>query len=281
MSVFAEQIFIRNFKSIRQVSLENCARINLIIGKPNTGKSNILEALSLFSLPFLKENTKKKITRLIRCENLPELFHLGNIKDPILTVMGVLTCVVKYNEDETVTVETNDAVRPHKYRVDKSLKFLQDRNQFESPVVKRYIFPGKTIFKKHQLSYPIPPYGFNLTNPENSQSETIKRIDFYKAVIKSNRDSILLFEEPDAHCFLPFTTQITKEMIQRRENQYFLSTYSPFMINDLLENAGHEMAIFKVDLVDFETVIRRLSEEELNEIYQKGVDMFTNSDWQL
>ncbi len=102
MSVFVDHIFIRNFKSIRLISLENCARINLLIGKPNTGKSNILEALSLFSLPFLKENPKKKITRMIRCENLPELYHFGNTKDPILAVMGASTCVVKFNQVETI-----------------------------------------------------------------------------------------------------------------------------------------------------------------------------------
>ena len=281
MSVFAEHIFIRNFKSIPQVSLENCARINLIIGGPNTGKSNILEALSLFSLPFLKANAKKKITQLIRCTNLSELFHFGNTKDPILAVTGALTCVVKYDEDETVSVEMNDAVKPYRYRVDKNLKFLHDRNQFKSPVVKRYIFPGKTIFRKHHLSYPIPPYGFNLTKPEIAQSETLQRIDFFKTVIKSNTESILLFEEPEAHCFPPFTTQITQEMMGNRENQYFLSTYSPFMIHDLLENAGSELAIFKTEHVDFETVIRRLSEDELDDMFQKGVDLFTNKEGNL
>src|SRR5258705_9237969 len=151
MSVFIENIFIRNFKSIRQISLENCARINLFIGKPNTGKSNLLEALSLFSLPFLKENPNRKITRMIRCENLSELFHFGNTKDPILAVMDASTCVVKFNQDEALTVEANNGVKQHIYQVDKSLKVRFDRGKFEFPKVKRYILPDKTILGKRRV----------------------------------------------------------------------------------------------------------------------------------
>lgn len=41
---------IENFKSIKTLELKP-KRINLFVGKPNAGKSNILEALSLFSIP--------------------------------------------------------------------------------------------------------------------------------------------------------------------------------------------------------------------------------------
>jgi hypothetical protein len=65
-------------------------------------------------------------------------------------------------------------------------------------------------------------------------------------------------------------------MIANTSNQYFMTTYSPFMINDLLENAGKELAIFKVHLVNHETVIHRLAENELDDLFQKGVDLFTS-----
>ena len=42
------KLSISNFKSIRQLDLD-CKKINLFIGEPNTGKSNILEALALLS----------------------------------------------------------------------------------------------------------------------------------------------------------------------------------------------------------------------------------------
>ena len=37
---------IENYKSIKHLTL-NCNKVNVIIGEPNVGKSNILEALDL------------------------------------------------------------------------------------------------------------------------------------------------------------------------------------------------------------------------------------------
>ena len=45
-----EEIKIKNFKSIKDLTL-NCNKINVFIGKPNVGKSNVLEAIGL--LPSL------------------------------------------------------------------------------------------------------------------------------------------------------------------------------------------------------------------------------------
>jgi hypothetical protein len=43
-----QRLSIRNFKSIKKLEIK-CKKINLFIGKPNTGKSNILEAPGYFS----------------------------------------------------------------------------------------------------------------------------------------------------------------------------------------------------------------------------------------
>ena len=43
---------IKNYKSINQMEL-NCSRINVFIGEPNSGKSNILEALDLSFLSWM------------------------------------------------------------------------------------------------------------------------------------------------------------------------------------------------------------------------------------
>lgn len=47
MNQFRE-ISIKNYKSVKDVVLRDCRRYNILIGKPNVGKSNILEALALF-----------------------------------------------------------------------------------------------------------------------------------------------------------------------------------------------------------------------------------------
>ena len=117
--------------------------------------------------------------------------------------------------------------------------------------------------------------------PYNSIADTLQRIIFFKAAIASNNDSILLFEEPEAHSFPPYITHITQEMIYKKDNQFFIATHSPFILNDLLENSQDELAVFVVDYKRNETKIKRLSETELHEIYQKGVDLFTNNETYL
>lgn len=83
MPQIIKNIHIENFKSAKNVELTDCKRINLLIGKPNVGKSNLLEALSLFCLPFLKYLKKKDLQQFIKVENISELFCNGNIENEI------------------------------------------------------------------------------------------------------------------------------------------------------------------------------------------------------
>lgn len=112
----------------------------------------------------------------------------------------------------------------------------------------------------------------------NSVADSLQRIIFFKAAIVSNQDSVLLFEEPEAHSFPPYMAHLTQEMIANRSNQYFMVTHSPFILNDLLENAREELAIYNVDFKDKQTLVKLLSEKDLHEVYQYGVDLFTNNE---
>lgn len=116
------------------------------------------------------------------------------------------------------------------------------------------------------------------TIPFHQMADTLQRLIFHKAAIMSNRDTVLLFEEPEAHMFPPYITKFTGDIIFEKENnnQYFISTHSPFVMNDFLEDAREELSVYLVGLKNGETVIKRLSEEELHEVYQYGVDLFFN-----
>ena len=83
METIINHIHISNFKSLKDVTLDQCRRINLIIGKPNVGKSNLLEAMSLFCLPYLKYTRKRSIQQFIRTDNDAELFFDGHVDSPI------------------------------------------------------------------------------------------------------------------------------------------------------------------------------------------------------
>ena len=61
-----KNIKIENFKSIKNLEFE-AKRINIFIGKPNTGKSNILEVFNIYSLPY--NMGESHIKDMIRMKN--------------------------------------------------------------------------------------------------------------------------------------------------------------------------------------------------------------------
>ncbi|WP_352422975.1 AAA family ATPase [Proteiniphilum sp.] len=70
MEKFTDRITIENFKSIRRIELEDCRWINLLIGKPNVGKSNALEAFSSFCLLPVRSKRLYRKNYLIWMKNL-------------------------------------------------------------------------------------------------------------------------------------------------------------------------------------------------------------------
>lgn len=322
-SNFLSNVLIENFKSIRHCEIKGCKRINLFIGRPNVGKSNILEALSIFSLPFLKDNKSKKLTNLIRIENETELFKGGNFSEPIRVTTNVGKTSLKFDGANEL-IGIIDTVSDSTYfSIDEKLNYKSRSSSTYTPSIKKYTFSSHTEFRKSHSRYLLPPYGSNLLSvierheqlkdeisqlfkeynltlvfdkasqslkimqpgkneifliPYNSIADTLQRIIFFKTAIASNNNSVLLFEEPEAHSFPPFITHITQEMIYKKDNQYFVATHSPFILNDLLENSREELSVYMVDYKNNETKVKMLSEKQLHEIFQNGVDLFTNSE---
>lgn len=321
---FLNKIVISNFKSIKHCEINQCKRINLFIGRPNVGKSNILEALSLFSIPFLRENTSKSITQLIRLENETELFHSGNYEGGSFVETDNGFVRVKYHKLEGLSIDINTSSGRGSYFIDEKLNLRTNRGDQFTPFVRKYTFQAQNSTKKSHSRYLIPPFGHNIFNiieqnsklknevmdlfkeyrlnlvfdkasqtlkimkmeegneiflvPYNSIADTLQRIIFFMTAVSSNDNSVLLFEEPEAHSFPPYITHITQEMIHKKNNQYFVATHSPFILNDFLENSLDELAVFMVHYENHETKLRKLSDSDLHSIYQNGVDLFTNSE---
>jgi hypothetical protein len=63
---------IRNFKSIRDLEF-SARRVNVFIGEPNTGKSNITEALAVFSEGIYED--KEAFKDVLRFKTAADLFH--------------------------------------------------------------------------------------------------------------------------------------------------------------------------------------------------------------
>jgi AAA15 family ATPase/GTPase len=289
------------------------------------GKSNIIEALSLFSIPYLKENTSKKISNLIRVEAETELFYNGNIERDAVVTTNLGNCRLGYSPKEGLKIDIDFFGNSFLYKVDDKLIVKGGfRNESFDPPIKKYVFKTDVKYRRSHSKYLVPPFGFNLLSiiehyddlkqqvyklfkeynleiafdkgsqtikiiqsdvkneifliPYNSIADTLQRIIFYKAAIASNNNSVLLFEEPEAHSFPPYMAHLTQEMIYKRDNQYFIATHSPFILNDLLENGRNDLAVFVVHYEDHETKVRKLSVDEMHDVFQSGVDLFTNNE---
>jgi len=324
---------INNFKSIGRLKLVDCRRINLFIGYPNVGKSNVLEALSLFSLPYLNEG--ENINKFIRIENRNELLfdqsnsfcciesNLEKIELSIDYDLKISREASNWKQDRTFSQELDllncTAAFYANYPTN---NYLADYGN-----VMRYIFKEKNEWKQTGSHVLNPPFGENIVdilsnNPDMSAvnswikdefakngleyvldiisstikmqqrldkdrikqlpysliADTLRRVIFFKTAIASNKNAVLLFEEPEAHAFPPYIRNITQDMIDAKTNQFFIVTHSPFIVNNFLEYADlrKEVAIYLFDFKNNQTTVKRLTDEEMDEVYNYGIDLFFN-----
>jgi len=331
-----KNIEIRNFKSIRHAKIEDCRRINVFIGYPNTGKSNLLEAIGLFSsFRLIGENFK--FNDLCRLKRFTELFFNKDYKSgATILVNDEVSLGLSLNQSNNLDIRirrpkllvNNSGLDLYFSTVDTSYAFRDNipinEQGFKEVLeaVRKYEFkPDVELNRKTPLALAIP-FGNNLLEvlhgdstlrkdiaglfddynlklvidddeiiflkylsddtgvsiPYHLIAETLKRLIFYKAAIMSNKESILLFEEPEAHMFPPYISKFTSDIWYYKENQYFITTHSPFVVTDFLENMKEELAIYVVEYKkeSGETRIARMTEEQVHEAYQYGIDIFFN-----
>src|SRR5438045_2571377 len=87
---------IQNFKSIKDLILEP-KRVNVFIGEPNSGKTNIIEAMSLLSIGSMQQSF---INEVLRFDSFDELFPDSDISHPILVYSDNLRVNIRYNKTE-------------------------------------------------------------------------------------------------------------------------------------------------------------------------------------
>jgi AAA15 family ATPase/GTPase len=318
-----KNIEIKNFKSIRHAKIEDCRRVNVFIGYPNVGKSNILEAMSFFQV--VKSKLSFPLKDFIRYEDAGELFFEGNARNNAIisynnekslyikyaSPQGVTLTVEKYDsaieyltfENEGVGIGASSLIDVYKYQFDSRMLKIESANsvrQLDAPFGQNlYLILREHEELRKEFNELLSTYGLRLLLDKTSNSlkliktvdndsifqipfsllaDTLQRLMFYRVAVATNRDSVLLFEEPEAHMFPPYIAKFTTDILfDKNNNQYFIATHSPFVLNDFMEDMDNEgLSIYAVGLKKGETTIKRLTDEEISEIYQYGIDLFFN-----
>ena len=301
MENFIKHVNIHNFKSIADLKLEDCKRINLFIGYPNVGKSNVLEALGLFSSPFLEK--ANDIHKLVRFEYGRELFYNATAEEFIIeTNLSTIRCVAPNVEQFVSMWNWNSNVFKYDFRTNNQWKTngnaqllppfgenIIDVLSFNQNIseVKKWI--ANELSKKNKelvLDKTTNSLRFQqrlndeevFSLPYSALADTLQRLIFYKTALASNKNSVLLFEEPEAHAFPPYISVLMQDIIEAKTNQFFMTTHSPFVINEFLEyeHLRRETSIYLFDFKNNQTTVKRLTDEEMDEVYNYGIDLFFN-----
>lgn len=121
--------------------------------------------------------------------------------------------------------------------------------------------------------------GYIIKYPYSSMADTFLRLIFYYATIDSNKDSVLVLEEPEVHSFPPYTADLAQRIIESEENQFFITTHSPYLLQSFISGLdAKQLNVFITYYENYETKIRKLTDEELRTASDFSVDLFYNLD---
>jgi len=318
---------IENFKSIRNLELD-CKRVNVFIGEPNTGKSNILEAIGLVS-----HICYGSLNDFVRLETMLDIFYDRNLGDTIRIGFDDYVLEIAF-KNGMFTGTFIHKEQPNTSRARALFNYgyggggANRRGQFGGELnileaFKFYRFRRLSTFPEVMSDFLSPPYGTNLlhiilTNkdlkktlsdlfkgfgyrivfkppegrievqkdlediivsiPYALSSETLQRIAFYLAAIYSNKDSVISFEEPEAHAFPYYTKYLAEKIaLDKTNNQYFIATHNPYFLISLIEKTPKdEIATFVTYFKDYQTKTKALSENDIERALGMGSDLFFN-----
>lgn len=331
-------LHIQNYKSIKELKIKT-NRLNVFIGEPNAGKSNILEALSLFSINSMDNNFRD----FIRYKSTGNLFYDSVLDKPINIKTNVLNFVLEYAKNDHGAILNNfkgvfyeksedlTAIKKNPHH-SKHPTFTMAHDGIlsnkhggsHSTHIIAYIFKRLGKFEQNFRNFLNPPYGDNIPNlllsssdlkkmvstffrgkgykinlkPEDNDleiakeedeviysypymtiSETLQRIVFILLAIETNKNSTLIFDEPEANTFPFYTKYVAERIAQDKTNQYFITTHNPYLLLNIIEKSpSKELNVFVTTMKKYQTKVHLLTKEQIKEVIELQHDVFFNLD---
>jgi len=226
---------IEHFKSIESLDID-CNQINIFIGEPNTGKSNILEALALFT--FIDQSSLSELSWYIRFKDLSNLFTDGILdRNVILEIRRQdINKQITFNEFAEGKIEDSIekiTIKPESesYRLSDQVKinadFVNKRDitfdfsgnphggsgtQTVSSAIKYYFYKEFPEYNNLSTDALKPPFGENLValiqahKPLRKKVSDILKAEGYRLLIKPHGKQIEIIKDIDEVSFgYPYT----------------------------------------------------------------------------
>lgn len=130
---------------------------------------------------------------------------------------------------------------------------------------------------EHSETVTIEGYDYNFISKE--EAEHFKSM--HHKYINVDHSEIFL-EEPEDNLFPPTQCKFVNwllDAIKEHDDMLFIATHSPYILNQLIKVSPEGMNVLFThpsDDAERSYCVRQLSEEEIHEIYDNGVDMFFN-----
>jgi AAA15 family ATPase/GTPase len=233
---------IHNFKSVKNLKISP-GRVNVFIGKPNAGKSNLLEALTFLGLDFRHGNIIPKSE--IRYTDLASLFYDQNYNDVISVSTNRMACLVVQGDGDTFVLNsTEDPIE-----VEKMSHFITDSPPVKRPAggasVHKILFNMDGSFPNNSkiLTSNIKHYQFNSSLDTNSvtiDGKNLWTVIQHNSFLKSfSRD---FFKEFSLEVLYD-TRKNKMDIMKKNEDSYYLIDFS--MTPDTFQRMLYYLAVIE------------------------------------
>jgi hypothetical protein len=112
---------------------------------------------------------------------------------------------------------------------------------------------------------------------EEKDAEECRAI--YERYLMTDHCEIFL-EEPENNLFPPTQDSLVKWLLDKtldeHSNTLFIATHSPYVLTSVLEEKGLPLSLFLVYEKNGRSMVKTASKEEINGIYDYGIDAFFN-----
>lgn len=290
-----EEIKIKNFRGIQEIEIKNCRKLNIILGKNNTCKTSILEAIEFIEEPF---NIRKHGEIIARTpsfknrwlENYLHVFRMKDLKVPIeifiknseshkLEIIGEIT------EGYVISKERKEWEKIYENIL--SLRNLKQNLEQDSPKKENLIYVDMNEFKKYMLKDDIKEFIMELNILEEDRvflARSLEREDVDLEELMVVIDQYVTEEEKTKKYRFNYNYNGDKEkfninekqssfFIQRKKKKAMNIVYSNPLDYLLIENVNREidsiikegykekiielLKIFESDIIDFNILSNR------------------------